>query len=147
MTPGAPDSSLRSLVQRYQVCWDSFAEWSKIGDDRKQTGVVIELYGTHGLGGVVPTAGCRHCIPVIQALLAIADDVADLARQELVSIRAHTGIEYAIERGARPDIVVALTFGVPGSQSVAELEAPLTKVRQRLEELGASERSWHPPRA
>ena len=54
------DAKLRTLVERYQVCWQSFPEWSRVHDERKQTGVSIELYGTHEATGVVPTAGCKH---------------------------------------------------------------------------------------
>jgi hypothetical protein len=138
----APQGALRALVERFRVCWDSFPEWSQIGGERKQTGAIVEIYGTHDLPGVVPTAGCKHCIPVIQALLTIADHVVSGARRDLVSIRAHSGIEYAVERGARPDIVVALTFGLPDGETTVEVEAPLDEVRQRLQQLGARERSW-----
>ena len=133
------EPSLGSLVERHKVCWDSFPEWSRIGGERRQTGVVVEIYGTHELSDVVPTAGCKHCFPVMQALLAIADHVVEPARRELTSIRAHSGIEYAIERGARPDIVVSLTFGTLEGNSGESHEA-VDEVRKRLEEIGASER-------
>lgn len=136
------EAALRTLVERFRVCWDTFPEWSRIGGERKQTGTVVELYGTHDLPGVVPTAGCKHCIPVIQALLAIADQAVSGAREDLVSIRAHSGIEYAVERGARPDIVVALTFGLTGSEPGASAQEPPDDVKRRLLRLGASERSW-----
>ena len=139
---GATETTLRSLVDRYKVCWDSFPEWSQIDGERRRTGAVVELYGTHDQPGVVPTAGCKHCIPVIQALLAVADHVVGSAREELMSIRAHSGIEYAVERGARPDIVVALTFGPSDRAPVTGAEAALEDVRNRLRRLGASERSW-----
>ena len=139
---GAPEAVLRTLVERFRVCWDSFPEWSQIGGERKQTGAIVEIYGTHDVPGVVPTAGCKHCIPVIQALLAIADHVVSDAGDDLVSIRAHSGIEYAVERGARPDIVVALTFGPPADEPGAGVEMSLDEVRKRLHQLGASERSW-----
>jgi hypothetical protein len=137
------DAKLGSLVERYKVCWDSFPEWSRVGGERRQTGVVVEIYGTHELPGVVPTAGCERCFPVMQALLAIADDVVEPVRKELTSIRAHSGIEYAVERGARPDIVVGLTFAGPEADS-AEARPPIDEVRKRLERLGATERSWRP---
>ena len=138
----ATEATLRALVDRYKVCWESFPEWSQIGGERKRTGAIVELYGTHDQPGVVPTAGCKHCIPVIRALLEVADHVAGSAREELSSIRAHSGIEYAVERGARPDIVVALTFGLSSGAPTAGSEAPLEEVRDQLRRLGASERSW-----
>jgi len=137
------EARLASLVERYKVCWDSFPEWSRVEGQRKQTGVVVEIYGTHELPGVVPTAGCKQCFPVMQALLAIADHVAEPAPRELTSIHAHSGIEYAVERGARPDIVVGLTFGFPDGASV-ESGATVDEVRKRLQGLGAGERSWRP---
>lgn len=137
------EAKLGSLVERYKICWESFPEWSRIGAERRQTGAVVEIYGTHDITGVVPTAGCEHCFPVMQALLAIADHVVEPVRKQLTSIRAHSGIEYAVERGARPDIVVALTFGSPEVGS-AEAPPPVDEVRKRLEGLGASERSWRP---
>jgi hypothetical protein len=132
------EAAIRALVERHQVCWDTFAEWSQTNGERKQTGVVVELYGTHDAPGVVPKVGCKHCIPVIQALLAIADHVTETTRDELSSIRAHSGIEYAVERGARPDIVVALTLaGAPEARAAA-----VTQVRARLLTIGAAERTW-----
>ena len=141
MANAGSDAAIQSLVDRYKVCWDSFPEWSRTNDERKQSGVIVELYGTHDTPGVVPTAGCRHCIPVIQALLTIADDVAERARDRLVSIRAHSGIEYAVERGARPDIVVALAFAPFGAASPSATGLP-EEVRARLRELGIAERRW-----
>lgn len=137
MATGTPEDAIRALVERYKVCWDAFPEWSRTNGERRPTGVVVELYGTHDMPGVVPTAGCKHCIPVIQALLTIADHVADRARAELASIRAHSGIEYAVERGARPDIVVSLTFAPADGVTTAPAE-----VAARLRELGVAERNW-----
>lgn len=142
MATETPENAIRSLVERYKVCWDSFPEWSQSNGERKQTGVVVELYGTHDASGIVPTAGCKHCIPVIQALLAIADQVADAGREQLMSIRAHSGIEYAVERGARPDIVVALTFARPTQPAGVSATGAPEGVRERLRALGAAERSW-----
>jgi hypothetical protein len=143
MTDEAPNNKLRSLVSRYKVCWDSFPEWSQKDGRRQQTGEVVELYGTHDVHDVAPRAGCKHCIPVIQALLAIADHVADPGREELATIRAHSGIQYAVERGSRPDIVVALTFAPsPGAEAVSP--AVLEGIKARLHELGASQRTWRP---
>jgi hypothetical protein len=133
-----PDEAIRSLIERYQVCSESFPEWSQMNGERKQTGVVIELYGTHDVPHVVPKAGCKHCIPVIQALLAIADHVAEPARDDLASIRAHSGIEYAVERGARPDIVVTLTFDASSGGHARVVDG----VRARLRDAGAPERTW-----
>ena len=55
MTTDSSDSAIRSLVERYKVCWDSFPEWAQTNGERKQTGVVVELYGTHDAPGIVPT--------------------------------------------------------------------------------------------
>jgi hypothetical protein len=96
----------------------------------------------------VPTAGCKTCIPVLQALLAIADFVVpDEWHEALDTVRAHSGIQYATERGGRPDIVVAITMiprrdARPDPDSIARC---LVDVRQRLTVLGACERSWREP--
>ncbi len=141
MTSTEQDPKLRALVERYKVCWQVYPEWSRIGGERRQTGVAIELYGTHEPTGIVPTAGCKHCIPVMQALLTIADDLSLLAGRQLLSVRAHSGIEYALERGARPDIVVTLAFGA-ATDGPGGWEAPVQAAGARLRALGVRERSW-----
>lgn len=138
----ANHAKVRELVERYRVCWDSFSEWSQTNHERRQTGVVVELYGTHDRPSATPTAGCKDCIPVLQALFAIADAVVNELRAPLVAIRAHSGIEYATERGGRPDVVVALTLRAPEGGSSAELAPSVAKVRASLAGFGASERSW-----
>jgi hypothetical protein len=147
MSEDAREAELRGLAGRYQVCWDSFPEWSQIDGERKQTGIVVELYGTHDRPDATPTAGCKHCIPVLQALLSIAEFAPGEGNSPLASIRAHSGIEYATERSGRPDIVVSLTMtpdeGRADAQAIASC---LASVKTRLELLGACERTWRPPR-
>jgi hypothetical protein len=138
-------SQLKQDVERFEVCWESFPELSGANHQRRAIGFMIELYGTHDRTDVVPTAGCIHCIPVLQALLQIAEFVVpDDWRDSLDALRAHSGIEYAKERGGRPDVVVAITMiprreGDPDANAIARC---LAGVKQRLEELGTCERSW-----
>lgn len=135
---------LRGLVERHRVCWESYPEFSRIDQERRQTGILVELYGTHDQPSVLPTAGCKHCIPVLQALLSIAEFAVNGA-EALASVRAHSGIEYATERGGRPDIVVTLTFsGAPSASH--RIDTAVAEVRTRLSQLGASARSWKSPR-
>jgi hypothetical protein len=136
------EAEIRALVERYRVCWDTFPEWSQTNHERHQTGVVVELYGTHDRPSAPPTAGCKNCIPVLQAVLKIAEVVVRELREPIVSIRAHSGIEYATERGGRPDIVVALTLSAPDGKMGPELERALATVRKSLTTLGASKRAW-----
>jgi hypothetical protein len=137
---------LRQSVERFKVCWEAFPEMAGANHELRQIGFFVELYGTHDQPNVVPTAGCRYCIPVLQALLAIADFVVpDDWREALDAVRAHSGIEYANERGGRPDIVVAVTM-IPRRNRVPDLNAIascLDAIRRRLQDLGANERSWH----
>jgi hypothetical protein len=139
---------LRRSVERFKVCWETFPELAGTNHERRQIGVRVELYGTHDQPNVVPTAGCKNCIPVLQALLAIADFVVpDEWREALDAIGAHSGIEYATERGGRPDIVVAIAMiprrnRLPDPSAIAPC---LEAVKQRLRGLGASERSWREP--
>jgi hypothetical protein len=137
-------SALRDAVRHFEVCWDVFPELSTANHVRTQIGFTVELYGTNHLRGVVPTAGCKHCIPVLRALLAIADFVVpDAWRQALSAVRAHSSIEYAKERGERPDIVVAITMLPPGEGPADDRNTQcLAAVKARLQQLGASERSW-----
>ena len=141
----APD--LQEAVKRFEVCWEATPEFAGIDRDRMQTGFVVELYGTHDRKDVVPTAGCKHCIPVLQALLDIADyAVSETWRDALDNVRAHSGLEYARERGGRPDVVVAITM-IPRQQGRADVNAIgrcLSGVTERLALLGACERSWRP---
>jgi hypothetical protein len=142
MSQETNEKELEVLVERYQVCWEVFPEWSRVGQERKRTGVVVELYGTHYRPSAPPKAGCRHCIPVLEALLKIADFAIRDAGPALASIRAHSGIEYATERGGRPDIVVALTLSAPEEDVRGGLDTSLNQVRERLGGLGASQRTW-----
>jgi hypothetical protein len=136
---------LRRSVERFKVCWEAFPEMAGTNHDHRQIGFFVELYGTHDRTDVVPTAGCKDCIPVLQGLLAIADFIVpDEWRDALDAIRAHSGIEYATERGGRPDIVVSITM-IPGRDRRPEasaITACLEAVKQRLRRLGAGERSW-----
>lgn len=143
----AKQTELRALVERYRVCWEAFPEWSRVASERRQSGLVIELYGTHEESGARPSAGCRRCIPVLQALLSIADFVAEDINGTLAAIRAHSGIEYATERGGRPDVVVSLTLTAPEGHASTESQAALNLLRRRLSGLGVSERAWHGPLA
>lgn len=139
------EEELKDAVNRFQVCWESFPELSVTNHERRQVGFVVELYGTHNLSNVVPTAGCKHCIPVMQALLAIADfAVPDAWRENLDVLRAQSGIEYANERGGRPDIVVAITMipRHPGESDGDAATRCLADIRARLQQLGVCERSW-----
>ena len=139
------ERQLHQLAQRYKVCWDSFPEWSQANGERKQTGIVLELYGTHDRPDATPTAGCRHCIPVLQALLSLADFIVRGQDERLVSVRAHSGLEYATERAGRPDIVVALTITPREGDADAQIIARcLAELKARLESLGACERTWKP---
>jgi hypothetical protein len=142
------EAELRRAVERYKVCWETFPEMVGTNHERQQIGFFVELYGTHDRPGVVPTAGCKNCIPVLQALLAVADFVVpEPWREALDAIRAHSGIEYASERGGRPDIVVAITM-IPRRDRQPDPSAIvpcLESVKQRLRTLGASERSWREP--
>jgi hypothetical protein len=142
-------NELRRLTERFKVCWDVFPEFSGTNHQRVQTGFTVELYGTHERDDVSPTAGCRHCIPVLQALLTLADYVVPPAwRAALESIRAHSGLEYAVERDGRPDVVVAVTL-LPAAAPAAStaISQCLADIRGRLLEIGAAERSWRVPPA
>jgi hypothetical protein len=139
---------LQEAVKRFEVCWEATPEFAGVNHDRNQVGFVVELYGTHDRRDVVPTAGCKHCIPVLQALLDIADyAVPETWRDALDSVRAHSGLEYARERGGRPDVVVAITL-IPRLEGRPDVEAIgpcLSGVTERLSSVGACERSWRPP--
>lgn len=131
---------LRATVVRFRVCWEARPEWSRIGSERKQTAVVVELFGTHDEEGVVPTAGCRHCIPVLQGLLSIAEAILpDAWRDAVYGLRAHSGIQYAAERAGRPDIVVTITLA---PDDPADFPRCRDAVVSELTRLGAAERSW-----
>ena len=145
-----PHSQIVENAKRFKVCWETFPEFSGTNHERKETGFTVELYGTSDRSDVVPTAGCRHCIPVLQALLSLADYIVpDAWHDALDSVRARSGLEYAVERAGRPDVVVAVTVlprgtgAIPGDpKSIAQC---LAEIKTRLAELGASERSWREP--
>jgi hypothetical protein len=135
-------TEVRALAHRHQVCWETFPQFSPVDGERKRTGVTVELYGTHDHPGIRPTAGCPECIPVLQALLEIADFAVRGLPEAPISIRAHSGIEYATERAGRADIVVALTFALGPSSGSQDADPTLRQVCERLSALGAAERSW-----
>src|SRR5215471_17462746 len=63
---------LRELVRRFRVCWEVWPEYIFVGREKRQTGFVLELSGTHVPGVEHPTPGCRHCQEVFAALQFIA---------------------------------------------------------------------------
>jgi hypothetical protein len=142
------DTELRRSIERFKVCWETFPEMAGTNHARHPIGFSVELFGTHDRSDIVPTAGCKDCIPVLQALLGIADAVVpDEWRDAVDRVRAHSGIEYATERGGRPDIVVTITMipqrdRPPDPSAMAECRRAVT---DRLRALGASERSWRAP--
>jgi hypothetical protein len=144
-----PDTftALSEKVRRFQVCWEILPELAGTSHERRPIGFNVELYGTHDRPDTTPTAGCRHCLPVLHALLELAEFIVpDPWRDSLEAIRARSGLEYATERAGRPDVVVVVTV-LPRSIVERELEASVLAgcrrdVEKRLMDVGAAERSW-----
>ena len=141
---------LRDIVRRFEVCWEVRPEHLMVGQEMRQIGFALELYGTHRGTPGVHAPGCPDCQRVFSALHVVAGWI--LPREKRPSYYElspfHPARSYSPARGSRVDI--ALTVKILHRQGYelpvddCELRC-LQEMRQRLVELGAQECQWTNP--
>ena len=146
-TPSEGSDDLPDLVQRFRVCWEVWSQNTNVEDHCRQTGLVVELSGTHETGVEHATPGCLHCQKVYSALRKVAEDI--LPRGDRPSVYELAGFDHAIHyspsRNDRADIVLAISILHKGNleDPVGECqERCLQDMKRRLKEVGACERRW-----
>ena len=138
---------IAGLVQRFRVCWEVWPEYRIVDHETRQIGFSLELYGTHEPHVEHPTPGCEHCIRVFSALQTIAAYILPREnRPSTYSIEIYdAAIHYSHRRRDRPDVELPIKilhrnqFELPVDQ--CEILC-LSEMKQRLQQLGASEGYW-----
>lgn len=109
MPSAAPEPiDTKQLVQRFQVCWDVWPEYTFINHEKRQIGFELDLAGTHEDGEKHPEPGCEKCLEIYQSLIRIAEDALP-ERSENVTYQFEPydqAIQYSPRRGNRPEVIL-----------------------------------------
>ncbi|MGA9041413.1 MAG: hypothetical protein WB421_12825 [Terriglobales bacterium] len=138
--------TLAELVQRYQICWEVWPEFTLTKQDRQQVGFELELFGSGKRTGEFD-ATCPKSAEIHAALEAIARWI--LESDERVSFEVNDDrqcLSYSPARGNRPDVTmsVKILHRTDLDRPVDEGERDcLRKTEARLRQLGACEHHWH----
>lgn len=139
---------LKSLVQRFSVCWDTWPEFTYVEHVKRQIGFALELAGTHEAGVEHPEPGCPHCQHVYAALRQIAEWI--LPREQRPSSYNLSPFDQAIgylpAHHNRPEITLTIRIlhqGADLEQPVDECEVRCREeMEKHLAELGAGRGHW-----
>ena len=142
------DSELKALVQRHQVCFESYPIWNvPLGGGKVAIGYELDLIGTHDHPQYPASPGCEECKPVRRALLAIA--TAILPPSDRVSRYAmepfETAIHFSPRRKMRKDVILVIDimhrdqFDLPVDE--CEMRC-LREMKEKLKTLGARPDQW-----
>lgn len=137
--PQSPDT--RELIERFQVCWDVWPEYTFIKHEKRQIGFELDLSGMHEGGGEHPEPGCKKCLETYRALVQIADAVLASANQDFTHQFEpyDQGIHYSSRRGNRPEVVlrIRIVHRKAFKQIVDDAQIKyLEDLQRRLEEWG-----------
>lgn len=66
---------LSPLVEKYAICWSKAPARAVVRGELRSIGWELELCATHGQTAHPPTAGCRECPPVVDALERVARSI------------------------------------------------------------------------
>jgi len=136
------NNGLAELVQRYQVCWEVWPEYT-VDHTMRQVGFELELSGSDKEIRYNPT--CPECSQIRGALEAIATWILDQKDVELTLELSHReqSISYSGSRGNRPDVTLAIRIlhrtGFSDPVDQCEIHY-LELLKTRLRQLGACER-------
>ena len=139
------NNGLAGLVQRYQVCWEVWPEYSPMGHVLRQVGFELELSGSDKSIQFNPT--CPECLQIRSALEAIANGILEEKDGNLTLEFNHheQSISYSAARGNRPDVTLAIRIlhrtGFTDPVDQCEISY-LERVKTRLRQLGVCERQW-----
>ena len=146
---------LADLVKRYQVCWETWPEYSMIGGQERQTGFELELSGTHESATQHIGRGCPACRQIYGALHAVTGSV--LPRQTQPSMYQigpyGVALRYSAVRGSGPNGILTAKIDLALKVRVVQLARfdqsdgrcemrGLRETKEKLSELGTGERQW-----
>lgn len=150
--PGEQDGdsgSLKQLVRRFQVCWETLPDYYYVKGQKRQIGFVLVLAGTHEAGVERPEPGCEHCRNVRRALRAIASWVIPKEHRDSdYDITPYDqAIHYDPSRKFRPEVTLQIWIrhrsGFDRDVDACQIRC-LEEMTRGLKELGARERNWGP---
>ena len=142
------NSRLRELVQRHQVCFESYPIWHIKGNGaRVAIGYELDLAGIEDFSGRARNNGHDDWTTVYGALLTIANEILSLADPEsrCVIEPLEAAIHFSPRRKMRRDIVLAIdiTHRDPFDAPASECEMRcLREFTGRLKSLGARPDRW-----
>lgn len=142
------ESDLKTLVQRHQVCYESYPIWHvPPGGGKVAIGYELDLIGTHDHPQHPASPGCDECKPVRRALLTIANAILppiDRASQYALA-PFDASIHFSPRRKMRKDIVavIDITHRDQFDRLVDECEMRcLREMKEKLKALGARAERW-----
>ena len=144
----AEDTDLKALVQRHQVCFESYPIWHvPLGGGKVAIGYELDLIGTHDHPTRPPSPGCDECKPVQRALLTIARAILPPNdRPSRYALEPYdVAIHFSPRRKMRKDLVVAIDimhrdrFDRP--VDACEVRC-LHEMTEKLKQLGARSERW-----
>ncbi len=143
----AAPPAMKELVQRFRVCWETLPDYYYVEGQKRQTGFVLSLTGTHEPGVEHPEPGCEHCLRVRRTLKAIADAIIPKERRDTDHdiVPYDQAIHYDPGRKFRPEVSLQIWIrhrsGFEREVDACEVRC-LNEMTQRLKEFGAREGKW-----
>lgn len=139
--------SLKELVERYKVCWESYPIWNVTAEGKVQTGIELDLFGTHDHPTTLSMPGCDECDTVYRALLTIGQAIlpAEDPLSRSVIEPYDVSIDFSPRRHMREDVRLTIDiihrehFDAPVDES--EIRS-LSEMKEKLKELGVRADSW-----
>jgi len=146
MASQTPPTTLAELVQRYQVCWEVWPEYTVMGPKSQQVGFELELLGSdERVGEFDPN--CPRYAEIHATLEAVARWILESDKQVTFQInRGGHSLCYSPARGNRPDVTLSIKIlqRAHAENPVNESERHfLENAKARLRQLGACEHGWH----
>lgn len=142
------DTDLQGLVQRHQVCFESYPIWHvPRGGGKVAIGYELDLIGTHDKPEHPPKPGCDECRPVQEALMLIARSIlpSDDRASRYAIEPFDTAIHFSPRRKMRKDIVLAIDIvhrgPFDGPIDGCETHC-LREMKEKLKALGARAEHW-----
>lgn len=146
-TQSALTQRLKDIVERHQVCYQTWPIRTSDGSDMPQVGFAVDIAGTHDHPESSPRPGCAECRVVYDALreLAIAacPPVNDATSIDILPF--DRSIHASRRRAYRDDVElrIQVTHRVGPDLPVDECErACLDHILWYLDKLGAKKNTW-----
>jgi hypothetical protein len=144
-------SVVKGLVERFHICSEAWPEYHMVGQEKRQIGFALDLYGAHEDGAAHTDPDCPECRRVLAALHVLAGWIVPKeVRPSYYPLEPYRqAISYSPARGNRPDITLTIKVvhgqGYERPVDTCEIRC-LREMEERLRELGAPERRWSPRR-